>query len=165
MCIIRSWFNTNKFSFDCGFHYYKEKIEFVKCRNQVGIEYTSYNEEKNITTTTLKKVYSKDNIVNRLTNKNLGDEYLGDRLNSTINGANFEKQWDQLYRGGYVRSKTDDSLKYFGSISWDMVGKMRTLSYDDLVKQLEPQRNEFDSDKKFETASEQFKSFIKRKPI
>tara|TARA_R100001510_G_C7656666_1_gene216940 strand:- start:45 stop:1847 length:1803 start_codon:yes stop_codon:yes gene_type:complete len=128
---------------------------------QQEIEYTSYNEEKNITTTTLKKVYSKDNIVNRLTNKNLGDEYLGDRLNSTINGANFEKQWDQLYRGGYVRSKTDDSLKYFGSISWDMVGKMRTLSYDDLVKQLEPQRNEFDSDKKFETASEQFKSFIK----
>ena len=128
-------------------------------------EYTSYNEETNITTKTVKKVYDKDEIVNRLTNENLGDKYLGNRLNSIINSSSFEKQWDQLYRGGYISSKTDSELKNFGAISWDMVGKMRTLSGEQIRNQLAPNRKEFPTgdtgDAQFQKATDEFNEFYK----
>lgn len=127
-------------------------------------EYTSYNEETNITTKTFKKVYDKDEIVNRLTNEN-HKEYIGNRLDSIINSNSFEKQWDQLYRGGYISSKTDSELKNFGAISWDMVGKMRTLSGEQIRNQLAPIRKEFPTgdagDAQFQKATDEFNEFYK----
>jgi hypothetical protein len=172
-----SWFNSIEESDKLGVIGGKQWNVGVKDGNQTLVaplkdaftpqqrEYTSYNEETNITTKTFKKVYDKDEIINRLTNENLGKDYLGNRLNSIINSSNFEKQWDQLYRGGYISSKTDSELKNFGAISWDMVGKMRTLSGEQMRNQLAPNRKEFPTgdagDAQFEKATSEFNDFYK----
>ena len=129
---------------------------------QVDKTYTIYNPKDDTTKITKTKEYNKEDIINKLTDT---DNDLSKRLNPIINSENFEKQWDQLYRGGYISSKNDDNLKNFGNISWDMVAKMRNLSYADMYKQLAPNRNEFPAgekgDEKFKAAEQAFNEFVK----
>ena len=53
-------------------------------------------------------------------------------LQDTITSKNFEQMWDQLFYGGYLINKDTGENDALGSLSWDVVGKFRTMKLDDL---------------------------------
>ena len=53
-------------------------------------------------------------------------------LQDTITSKNFEQMWDQLFYGGYLVNKDDGKNDPLGSLSWDVVGKFRTMKLEDL---------------------------------
>lgn len=53
-------------------------------------------------------------------------------LQDTITSNNFEQLWDQLFYGGYLVNKDTGENDALGSLSWDVVGKFRTMKLEDL---------------------------------
>ena len=53
-------------------------------------------------------------------------------LQDTITSNNFEQLWDQLFYGGYLINKDTGENDPLGSLSWDAVGKFRTMKLDEL---------------------------------
>ena len=87
-----------------------------------------WNEDKRQYETTTFKGYNTDQI-----KRDLKGKYAG-RLNPLIRSADFEKTWDQLYKGGYLKNDKGEQLEE-GQTAWSTVRKVNVMSLDDFKEQ------------------------------
>jgi len=81
-----------------------------------------------------KWIYTKEKIYNPVEVKNdLLNKY-ANRLDTQINGQGFDKTWDQLYKGGYIRNNKGEYLEE-GDIAWNTVKQIKNISDDMFMKQ------------------------------
>ena len=81
-----------------------------------------------------KWIYTKEKIYNPVEVKNdLLNKY-ANRLDTQINGQGFDKTWDQLYKGGYLRNNKGEYLEE-GDIAWNTVKQIKNISDDMFMKQ------------------------------
>ena len=81
-----------------------------------------------------KWIYTKEKIYNPVEVKNdLLNKY-AKRLDTQINGQGFDKTWDQLYKGGYIRDNKGQYLEE-GDIAWNTVKQIKNISDDMFMKQ------------------------------
>lgn len=87
-----------------------------------------WNADKRQYETTTFKGYDTNQIKRDLTGKYAG------RLNPLIRSADFEKTWDQLYKGGYLKNNKGEQLEE-GQTAWSTVRKVNVMSLDDFKEQ------------------------------
>ena len=88
---------------------------------------TETNRTYNATTgkwkTVTKEVYDRDEVKDALMNT------YSNRLDSEIKGPGFEKTWDQLWRGGYLKSDEGESSPA-AEMSWGEFKKIKSMTFD-----------------------------------
>lgn len=77
---------------------------------------------------TKEKVYNPTKVKSELLNK------YANRLDTQINGQGFDKTWDQLYKGGYIRNNKGEFLEE-GDIAWNTVKQIKNISNEMFMKQ------------------------------
>ena len=87
-----------------------------------------WNADKRQYETTTFKGYNTEQI-----KRDLKGKYAG-RLNPLIRSADFEKTWDQLYKGGYLKNDKGEQLEE-GQTAWSTVRKVNVMSLDDFKEQ------------------------------
>ena len=68
-----------------------------------------------------KWVYTEEKVYNPVKIKNDLLTTYSKRLDTQINGEGFDKTWDQLYKGGYIRNAKGEFLEE-GDIAWNTRG-------------------------------------------
>lgn len=81
-----------------------------------------------------KWVYTKEKVYNPVKIKNDLLSIYSNRLDTQINGEGFDKTWDQLYKGGYIRNNKGEFLEE-GDIAWNTVKQIKNISDDMFMKQ------------------------------
>ena len=79
-------------------------------------------------------IYTKEKVYNPVQIK---QELLGkysNRLDTQINGEGFDKTWDQLYKGGFIRNNKGEYLEE-GDIAWNTVKQIKNISDEMFMKQ------------------------------
>ena len=78
--------------------------------------------------------YTKEKVYNPVEIKtDLLTKY-ANRLDTQINGQGFDKTWDQLYKGGYIRNSKGEYLQE-GDIAWNTVKQIKNISDEMFMKQ------------------------------
>ena len=78
--------------------------------------------------------YTKEKVYNPVKIKNDLLSIYSNRLDTQINGEGFDKTWDQLYKGGYIRNNKGEFLEE-GDIAWNTVKQIKNISDDMFMKQ------------------------------
>jgi len=81
-----------------------------------------------------KWVYTEEKVYNPVKIKNDLLTTYSKRLDTQINGEGFDKTWDQLYKGGYIRNAKGEFLEE-GDIAWNTVKQIKNISDEMFMKQ------------------------------
>jgi hypothetical protein len=81
-----------------------------------------------------KWIYTKEKVYNPVEIKNELLSKYANRLDTQINGEGFDKTWDQLYKGGFIRNSKGEYLEE-GDIAWNTVKQIKNISDEMFMKQ------------------------------
>lgn len=113
--LLKNKLNPNWTDKNTGYNtYFKKKTETQK----------TYNPDTGKWKTVTKEVYDRDEVKDALLNK------YSNRLDSEIKGPGFEKTWDQLWRGGYLKNDNNESSPA-AEMSWSEYKKIKSMSFDE----------------------------------
>jgi hypothetical protein len=112
--LLENKLNPNWTDKNTGYNtYFKKKTETNR----------TYNATTGKWKTVTKEVYDRDEVKDALMNT------YSNRLDSEIKGPGFEKTWDQLWRGGYLKSDEGESSPA-AEMSWGEFKKIKSMTFD-----------------------------------
>ena len=79
-------------------------------------------------------IYTEEKVYNPVKIKNDLLTTYSKRLDTQINGEGFDKTWDQLYKGGYIRNNKGEFLEE-GDIAWNTVKQIKNISNEMFMEQ------------------------------
>ncbi len=112
--LLENKLNPNWTDKNTGYNtYFKKKTESDR----------TYNPTTGKWKTVTKEVYDRDEVKDALMNT------YSNRLDAEIKGPGFEKTWDQLWRGGYLKDD-DGAASPAAEMSWSEYKKIKSMSFD-----------------------------------
>ena len=112
--LLENKLNPNWTDKNTGYNtYFKKKTESNR----------TYDATTGKWTTVTKEVYDRDEVKDALMNT------YANRLDSEIKGPGFEKTWDQLWRGGYLKND-NGKANPASEMSWSEYRKIKSMTFD-----------------------------------
>ncbi len=112
--LLENKLNPNWTDKNTGYNtYFKKKTESNR----------TYDPKTGKWTTVTKEVYDRNEVKDALMNT------YANRLDAEIKGPGFEKVWDQLWRGGYLKND-DGKANPASEMSWTEYKKIKSMSFD-----------------------------------